>query len=185
MTYIINSFYYSLKKKFSTFYNYLFLLIFVGIISPSVQAQSSLPKGQSQLNIGLGLSDWGIPIYIGFDKSFHQDFTFGGEVSYRQYRENWATGKYNHNIIGIGADVNYHFNTILEIPSRWDFYGGLNVGVFIWNSPDNYGGNRASGLGIGAQIGGRYFFTRKVGVHLELGGRNVSNGGKIGLTIKL
>jgi len=40
-------------------------------------------------------------------------------------------------------------------------------------------------MGRGAQIGGRYYFTQKVGINLELGGGNAFSGGKIGLTFKL
>jgi outer membrane immunogenic protein len=61
----------------------------------------------------------------------------------------------------------------------------LNVGFYDWNTPNDYHGDHTSGLGIGAQVGGRYFFTNKVGLNFELGGGNEFSGGKIGLTIKL
>jgi len=40
-------------------------------------------------------------------------------------------------------------------------------------------------LGIGGQIGGRYYFTEKFGVNLEFGGGNAYSGGKLGISIKL
>jgi hypothetical protein len=147
--------------------------------------QSSLPKGNSQINGGVGLSTWGIPVYLGFDYAVHQDITIGAEASFRGYRENWKSNKYNHSIVGIAGNANYHFNTLLKIPSNWDFYAGVNLGFFIWNSPNNYPGVGSNGIGLGGQLGGRYFFSNKVGINLEVGGGNAFSGGKFGLTIKL
>jgi hypothetical protein len=36
-----------------------------------------------------------------------------------------------------------------------------------------------------AQVGGRYYFTEKVGINLEVEGGNAFSGGKFGLSIKL
>ncbi len=147
--------------------------------------QSPLPKGANQLNFGVGLSGWGIPLYIGLDHSVHKDVTLGGEITYRSYNENWKTYKYKHDVFGFSFNGNYHFNTLLNIPRNWDFYGGLNIGFYVWSSPTAYSGNNTSGLGLGAQLGGRYYFNEKVGVNLELGGGNAISGGKFGLTVKL
>ena len=74
---------------------------------------------------------------------------------------------------------------MLSIPNRFDLYAGLNLGFYVWNSPNNYTGNNSSGLNLGAQVGGRYFITSKVGLNLEFGGGNAFSGGKFGLTFKL
>ena len=60
-------------------------------------SQSPLYVGSSQLNLGVGLSDSGIPVYIGFDHSIARDITLGAELSYRAYNENWQNNYYNHN----------------------------------------------------------------------------------------
>jgi hypothetical protein len=73
----------------------------------------------------------------------------------------------------------------LNIPSTWDFYAGLNLGFYYWNSRNDYPGNSRSGIGLGAQIGGRYYFTNKIGLNLELGGGNAFSGGKVGISIRL
>ncbi len=39
----------------------LFLAITVLLISTSGYSQSPLPVGSSQINFGVGLSDWGVP----------------------------------------------------------------------------------------------------------------------------
>jgi outer membrane immunogenic protein len=162
----------------------IFTIILV-ITASVVFAQSPISKGQSQLNVGVGLSSWGVPVYLGFDFGVHPDITLGAEASFRSYNDRWRDNRYRHSVIGIQGNANYHFNTVLNIPSNWDFYAGLNLGFYSWNSPNNYEGTHTSGLGLGGQIGGRYFFSNNVGVNLEFGGGNAFSGGKFGLTIKL
>jgi len=161
-------------KKF-----YLALVILIGVTA--VFAQNPVAKGQTQLNVGLGLSGWGVPVYLGFDHGIHKDVTIGAEVSFRTINRKHYDDK---TVIGISGNVNYHFNHILSIPQDWDFYAGLNIGYYVVSDsdPDD---DYYSRLGIAAQIGGRYYFTNTVGVNLEFGGGNAFSGGKIGLSFKL
>ncbi|MBL7841246.1 MAG: outer membrane beta-barrel protein [Cyclobacteriaceae bacterium] len=164
------------------------IIVFAALlfISQLTFAQYALSKGESQLNAGVGLSSWGVPVYVGFDVGVHPDISVGGELSFRSYRENFRGDRYNHNIIGISGNGNYHFNTILDIPREWDFYAGLNLGFYVWSTPnDDYPGDGSSGLGLGAQIGGRYYFNDRFAVNLELGGGNAFGGGKFGISLKL
>lgn len=158
------------------------LIMFAAI---TIQAQGNLPVGKMQLNAGLGFSSWGVPIYGGIDYGVHPDITVGGEASFRSYSNHYGAYSYSHTIIGIVGNGNYHFNRILDIPKEFDFYGGLNLGFYIWSSPSNYAGSGASGLGLGLQVGGRYYFDSKFGINLELGGGNSTSGGRIGITYKL
>jgi outer membrane immunogenic protein len=160
-------------------------LIIALLASISMYAQAPIAVGQSQFNAGVGLSSWGVPVYVGFDYGVHPDITLGAEASFRSYRNNWSNRRYNHSIIGISGNANYHLNRILDIPSNWDLYAGLNIGFYIWNSPDGYEGTRSSGLGVAAQVGGRYYFSEKFGLNLEFGGGNAFSGGKFGISIKL
>jgi len=146
--------------------------------------QSPVSVGKTQLNLGVGFSGWGVPFYIGLDYGIHKDITLGGEFSYRSYRDNWNHKDYNHSIMGFSGNCNYHFNSIMRIPQNWDFYAGLNVGFYVWSSDNEYKGDHSSGLGLGAQIGGRYYFNNRVGLNLEFGGGNAFSGGKIGVSIK-
>jgi outer membrane immunogenic protein len=161
-------------------------LLFCTIITIiNANAQGSLLKGKTQFNIGIGLSEWGIPVYGGFDYGVDKDITLGGELSIRSYREKYKNIFYRHSIIGISGNGNYHFNRILNIPKKFDFYAGLNIGFYAWSSPKNYPGNYNSGLGLGVQVGGRYYLNNKTGINVEFGGGNAFSGGKIGLTFKL
>jgi hypothetical protein len=162
------------------------LLTFALILFSSlIFAQAPVAKGESQLNAGVGLSSWGLPVYLGLDYGVHPDITLGGELSYRSYSDKYGNVSYDHSVIGISGNGNYHFNRVLEIPKKWDFYAGLNLGFYIWNSPNDYQGSHSSGLGLGAQVGGRYFFNDKIGLNLEFGGGNAFSGGKLGLSFKL
>jgi outer membrane immunogenic protein len=168
---------YNMKKQILTF----ILVLATGFVF----AQSPISKGESQINFGVGLSSWGVPVYVGFDHGVHPDITLGAEASFRSFNDNWRDNKYRHSVIGIQGNANYHFNTVLNIPSPWDFYAGLNLGFYSWSSPRDYEGSHTSGLGLGGQIGGRYFFSNKVGINLEFGGGNAFSGGKFGITIKI
>jgi hypothetical protein len=148
-------------------------------------SQNPLSKGESQLNLGVGLSEWSVPFYIGFDYGVDRDITLGAELSYQHY-DRWSDDYYNPNIIGISGNGNYHFNRVLNIPRKWDLYAGLNLGFYIWSYPHNrYPDSHTTGIGLGAQVGGRYFVSRKVALNLEFGGHNEFSGGKFGITIKL
>lgn len=164
---------------------FVLVLSLVMLITVGVNAQTALPKGESQINFGVGFSSRGIPVYFGVDHAIHNNVTLGGEISYRGYNEKYNNERYKHNVFGVSGNINYHFNTVLKIPSNWDFYAGANVGFFTWSSPDDYRGNNTTGLGLGGQVGGRYFFSKNTGINLEFGGGNAFSGGKLGLTIKL
>ena len=155
----------------------LTLLVLVALAT--IFAQNPVAKGQTQINAGVGLSSWGVPVYLGLDYGAGKDVTVGGEISYRSYRHKHHSHYYDHSVTGISGNVNYHFNRVLNIPRNWDFYAGLNLGFYIWNDDydDDYY-DESSNLGLGAQIGGRYYFSNTVGINLELGGNNAFSGGK-------
>ena len=148
----------------------------------AVHSQSPLGKGSKQLNAGIGLSGWGVPLYVGLDFGVARDFSLGIEGSFRSYGQKYTGSNYSSTIIGLSGNGNYHFNRILEIPSNWDLYAGLNLGYYFWSTPSNYPGTGASTLGLGGQIGGRYFFKKNFGLNLELGGGAAFSSGKFGIT---
>ncbi len=153
-------------------------------LSGFASAQSMLGKGGKQLNAGFGLSSWGLPVYVGMDFGVHEDISVGFEGSFRAYRHRYASVYYNHSIIGLSGNANYHFNTLFHMPEEFDLYAGLNVGFYIWNSPRDYYGPSSSGLGFGGQLGFRYYFNENFGLNLEGGTGNAFSGGKFGITYK-
>ena len=164
-------------KKLSTIILFSFITFF------TLNAQNKLDRSK-QLNAGIGFSGWGVPVYFGMDFGLSHDITLGFETSFRSYYENYEHTGYNSAIIGISGNGNYHFNKVLNIPKNWDFYAGLNIGVYLWSSPNNYPGEGTSDVGLGAQIGGRYFFKDNFGLNLEFGGGNEFSQGKFGITYR-
>ncbi len=162
----------------------LFSLFLFAIANVSF-AQSFLAKGDNQINVGVGFSSWGLPVYLGFDHSVSNDITLGAEISFRSFNENFKNVGYRHSVLGISGNGNYHFNRVLSIPSKYDFYAGLNIGFYSFIGITGYNGDYNSGLGLGAQIGGRYTLSKKTSLNLEFGGGNSFSGGKLGLTFKL
>ncbi|OYU85447.1 MAG: hypothetical protein CFE24_01815 [Flavobacterium sp. BFFFF2] len=161
------------------------LLLSILLLSAvALHAQHPITEGQKQINAGLGLSSWGLPVYVGLDYGLSRDFTIGADFSLRTFHKDYSGINYSHTIFGISGNGNYHFNRILNMPSRWDFYAGLNLGAYFWSYPSDYPGNRETHLGLGAQVGGRYYFNQHISANLELGG-GVIGSGKIGLTFKL
>lgn len=160
-------------------------VLIITLLVFSAFGQQPVGSGNNQFNAGVGFSSRGLPVYIGFDHGFKNDFSFGGELSARAYNERYYKVYYHHSIIGISGNFNYHFNRIFKMPPEWNFYAGANVGFNIWISPSTYGGADSSGLGLGGQVGGRYFFNDKFGLNLELNAGNAFNGGKFGITVML
>jgi outer membrane immunogenic protein len=158
----------------------IFLLLF--IIITSANGQRPFGKGRYEINGGIGFSDWGIPFYGGVDFGVHKDISAGLEGSFRTYNEDYTGTIYNSTIYGITGNSNYHFDTLIGIPWNWDLYAGINLGYYYWSIPRDYPGNSSSGVGFGAQIGGRYFFSEVVGLNLEFSLGNSFSGGKIGIT---
>jgi outer membrane immunogenic protein len=146
-------------------------------LSYNVEAQNTI-NGKVQLNAGLGLSQYGLPVYLGLDFGVHPDISLGIEGSYRRH----TNSNYNANLLGIGGNINYHFNSLFKIKdNHWDVYAGATLGYWIWNWDNNFSGANESGVGLSGQVGGRYFFSPKWAINLELGGGTLS-GGKLGVT---
>ncbi|RKD92260.1 hypothetical protein [Mangrovibacterium diazotrophicum] len=143
------------------------LFIALVLISGSIFAQGSAPlsKGEQQLNFGLGASDHGLPVYIGADFAFHNDWTAGPVLKLILDDDT--------KFAALGR-VDYHWNRLLDIPSNWDFYLGANVGVLSNNGAD---------LNLGLQLGGRYYWSNRWGVNLEVGG-GTGFDTSLGLTMK-
>lgn len=163
------------------------LIVAFGLISNSIFAQAPLKEGGVQLNAGLGLSGWGVPVYVGLDFGVARDFTLGGQLSFQTDDDNYDGYKYKSSAIGIGANGNYHFNRILNMPSKFNFYAGASLTYYIWDYDDHYNDGHPdnTSLGLGLQVGGRYFFTDKFGINLELGGNTGTSGAKFGITYVL
>ncbi len=130
------------------------------------QGTAPLSEGEKQLNFGTGLSGYGIPAYVGLDFAVHNEWTVGPVVKIHIDDD-----------IRFGAlgRVDYHWNRLLEIPSEFDFYLGANVGLISGDDLE---------FDLGLQLGGRWYWSEKWGLNVELGGGN-GYGTTVGLSMKL
>ena len=144
----------------------LFGVLLIAGVMMAQDGQAPLSKGDKQLNFGLGFSGNGLPVYVGMDFAFHNDWT-AGPVIKLVFDDEMRFG-------AIGR-VDYHWNRLIGIPSNWDFYLGANVG-FLSGNGDN--------LTAGLQLGGRWYWSEKWGVNLEFGG-GTGYGTSAGISMKL
>lgn len=165
-------------------YSSLFLSVLLCFCT-TVKSQYALQTGEMQVNAGVGLSTWGLPLYAGVDYGLDKNISVGGEVSMRTYSDRFENLVYRHNIIGISGNGNYHFGSLAGLEDIFDVYAGLNLGFYIWSSDAAYQGGGTSGFGLGAQVGGRYYFKKNMAVNVELGGGNAFSGGKVGISFLL
>ena len=99
----------------------------------------------------------------------HNDITVGGLAAINLDGFDWISFK------GKG---DYHWNRLIGIPSNWDFYAGAGIGFKI-----GFDGN-SSGLDFDIHVGGRWYWSEKWGLNLELGG-GTGFGSLIGVTMKM
>lgn len=102
-----------------------------------------------------------------------------GNTGYK-YSSGGYTAKWNYFIVG--ARGAYHYNGFSSVP-KLDVYGGAMLGYNIVNySSDgndvDISNSYGSGIGFSGFLGGRWFFTERIGAYAELGyGVSVLNAG--------
>lgn len=147
------------------------------------------------INVGVGFSGWGIPIYAGVDFTVADHITVGGMLSAQRkvQRSGFLNNdlRWVHTIIGVSGNANYHF---LEPGDEFDVYAGANIGYYVWNTrlresvpgfSGDYDGSGSGGFGVGFQVGGRYRLDNGIILHGEVGGGTVFSSGRIGVSFPL
>jgi outer membrane immunogenic protein len=142
---------------------------------------------ESYFNAGIGISNWGIPLYASFEKPVASDINLGGGVSFQTVNRN----KWRHTAFGLEAIGSYYADRVLALPSDFDVYGGLGLGFFFWDTKykdepngfnERYDGPASSGLSLRGFVGARYHMNSKLALNLELGGGSVISGARFGLS---
>ncbi len=161
-----------MKKVFALF---AFTLL---VIVTKAQDAAAYSKGSSMLNVGVGIgtlywgsgfsNDIGVNPTASYEYGATDKISVGGEVSYSGVKFNYGDGTIKYSGTLIGARGSYHFAT----SEKLDPYFGLVLGYVTVSVKDKggfAGSAKASGLGWGAHLGARYYFSDNVGVHAELG----------------
>lgn len=137
----------------------LLFLLFAGITT------ASFGQAQSQLNIGLVGVSYEIPVAsaITIAPTAFTNFDF--------------------DYLTLGVKANYYFDELFGLPPAWDVYGGANLGYGLYLGNDV---NASSDLDLGLQVGGRWFWSDRWGLYLELGGGKLAGGNYgLGVTMKM
>lgn len=151
---------------------------------------------ENHLNFGVGASGWGLPVYVSYDFNVAENWKVVVGGSFQQNTENFdgfgLSYKWQHTIIGLKGGAQYYFNELLNLDSQFDVYAAGTLGYYIWNtnydgpgSAPDYSGSGSGGLGIGVAAGGRWHFTEKWSLNLEIGGGNVMSGALLGVSLKM
>ncbi len=150
------------------------ILLALGLLAGTQSfAQMAVGKGSKFLNAGIGLGGWGgigfggggIGLGASFEVGVADNITVGGIGAFRSYS---GFGSY----YSVGARGSYHFNEILNIANdKVDLYAGLGLLYSGWSWNESYIGLRGSygGVALGGHLGGRYFFSDKIGGFAEAG----------------
>jgi outer membrane immunogenic protein len=153
--------------------------------------ENSYSPNLKQLSFGIGTSDYGVPLSVDLRFSIHKDMSIGPVFSYQSYKYRFFTWEWKYTIIGFGGQFTYHFNTLLNMPDKWDIYSTAVLGYYsVKESSDfqemnNPSGSISGGVGLWINVGGKYFFNDKIGAMLELGRTNLGGGARVGLAIRL
>lgn len=160
-----------MKKFFLTVPFFLIAFLF----SNTLNAQT-FEKGDFNIGAGIGLGSTlggGTPIAIHAEYGITEDISLGGYGSFASYSSGYAGFNYKWTYTVIGARASYHFNTLLDLPEKFDVYGGLglyNYGVKVTTSSgSSYSGPLSDGIHFGAHVGGRYYFTDNLAAFVDLG----------------
>ncbi len=168
------------------------LSLLVMVLFSTVVFSQRIQEGGHQVNAGLGFSSgWGLPVFAGYDYAVTNDITIGGQINYATSSDTYATFKWNSTWVSFGANGNYHFNNVLQIPNNFDVYAGVTLAynLYSYDYPSELDAKYRTGsnskMGFRGQIGGRYFFNDKFAINVEFGGGSVATGGRVGITYKL
>ena len=153
--------------------NTLLLLVAGLLIGTQSFGQFVPDKGTKLLNLGIGVGGYGGIGFAGGGVAFGGSFevgvipnlTVGGIASFRSYS---GFGSF----YSIGARGSYHFNQLLTLSDeKVDLYAGAGLIYSGFSYKDGYlsSAYNYGGIDLGLHIGGRYFFSDKVGGFLEAG----------------
>lgn len=137
-------------------------LLFILFIGQSAFAQAWEGKGDQKVQVGFNGWGNGTGITATYDYGISKVVSLGAGANF--YFDGYKDSNKDNNFFAFGR-VNFHLQDVLGMPSQWDLYPGVDVGVI---------GNT---FGLGAHLGVRYFFNNNFGAFIEAG-----NNGSLGIS---
>ena len=156
--------------------NFLLLLV-IGLTAGTQSfAQLAIDKGTKLINLGIGVGGYSSAGGIAFggsaDFGVAPNITVGAQLAYRSFNFGYSGFNDKINYLYFAARGSYHFNELLNLSTdKADLYAGIGLGyqnVSYSNSIYN-GTSFGSGIYVPIHLGGRYFFSEKIGGFAELG----------------
>ena len=165
-----------MKKFFA-----IIALFSLSLLTTQSFAQMSIDKGTKFVNLGIGVGGGGF--YYGSALSFNaaadfgifKNITVGGAVGFRSFGSGFGG-------FDIGPRASYHFNELIKTPEAVDLYAGLGISYFGYTGGASSFYD-ASFISVPFHVGGRYFFSEKLGGFAEIG--SAISILKVGVTFKL
>jgi hypothetical protein len=165
-------------------------------ISTNYTRSSGFHQGDKLLNLGVGLSSYyyGTPIGLSFESGISDDISVGTQFDYNSgnYDGYYSSSyRWGYSAYYVGLRGSYHLNNILQLnEDKVDLYAGVGLGYqrFRWDDESygygyGYSYNYRSGLFFNYFVGGKYYFTPKVGAFVELGYTGLSSS-RVGISFK-
>lgn len=153
-------------------------------------------QGDKMLSAGVGLSSYyyGNPIGLSYESGINENISIGVQLDYNSGSTNdyyySSRNRWGYSAYYLGARGSYHLNRILGIRDKnVDLYTGIGLGYrrFKWDDDYGYGNGYGysynSGLFFNYFVGGKYYFTEKIGAFVELGYTGISSS-RVGLSVK-
>jgi hypothetical protein len=162
-------------------------LLVIFLLTSFLKAQeSSFSKDDKVLNLGIGLGSAlysGLyykssipPVSISFEKGIIDNILekgvigVGGYLGYSSYKYDYQGWGWKYSNIILGARGSFHYPFL----DKLDTYAGLLIGYNIASSkefgtPVGLHASSAGGIVWSGFIGGRYYFTDKFALMMELG----------------
>lgn len=149
---------------------FLLSLVAICFLGLGVQAQE-MSKGQLVGSARLGFGGGGFPIAVSADYGIagnlinsNDAISVGGQLGMFI----WNDGIDSHIYVTVAARGNFHYQFVDNL----DTYAGVQIGFF------------RNDLGLGFDLGARYYFNDKFAVNLEFGGCGFT-GASAGISMKL
>ncbi|MFD2938203.1 hypothetical protein [Spirosoma flavum] len=152
------------------------ILLVLGLLAGTQSfAQLAIDKGTKFINLGIGVGGYssagGIAFGASADFGVAPNITVGGQAAYRSFSYLGNADKISY--LYFAARGSYHFNQILNLSTdKADLYAGIGLGYESVSYSNSYGAGFStfgSGIFVPIHLGGRYFFSEKVGGFAELG----------------
>lgn len=189
------------------FYRLFTVMLLAGVLSittASAQDTGFAPgKGYKQINFGIELQGYGIPVYAGMDFGVGEFITIGPRIIFETQGDTekitWGgvdvvtTSRTTVAIPSFRGD--YHFSGHIKgLPKELDIYGGLTLGIVMvrgsyevsWDGEvqENLSEEpvKSNTPKLWGQLGARYFFAENWGVQLEFA--SYGTDGAVGMTYR-